>query len=259
MVRRVTIAALSSVALIVLGVWFLLKPAPEHSTMIEIVAGALVSIIITLWFEAVRKPELVLELYHPGDPDSFVMKGPQGTRSGVPLQIDLINLPLPRSLAWFLQRDIATHCRGTIIFRYLDGSLAVERPMTARWNNSPQPIHKQHVVEQGETYDRIIYDLGRLITTRDVSPGCRDKLDVAVRLERDVCAYGWSNDTYWHGYYRVPWKLPQGDYLVEVRIAASNAHHQDVFRLKNKGELPEGFQLLPATASDRKIVREAQH
>lgn len=258
MVRRVTIAALSSVVLTVLGVWFLLALAPKHSTMIEVVAGAVVSIIVTLWFGRIQRPDLSLQVYRPGNPDRLRWRGWEG-KVGPLLQVDLVNNPLPCWVSRLIGRDTASHCRGRITFRHADGSRVDDKPMTVRWSDFTQPVVTGEDLQDGSMLARIIYELERLATGRAVPPGLREKLDVAARFEGETDAVGWSNAT---GMYSsqnsVPWKLSQGTYLAEIEINGANAYYWDVFRLENEGPLPDGFCLAPASKREIRQVKKAR-
>jgi len=257
MIRRISLVGVGSIAVVIAGVLLVLSLCPDFGTIAEVVAGALISIVVTVWFEAVRKPDLSLQVYHPGNPDRLTW-GEPGGKVGAVLQVDLVHKRLGRALSSLLQRDTAANCQGSIVFYHLDGTPVLDRRMTVRWSNSLQPAHKQRVIECGREFERVVLHSERLTITQHVPTGRREKLDVAVRFHPDADAFGWSNESFYHDYDGVPWKLPQGSYLVEIEINASNAQCCDVFRLQNQGNLDKGFSLAAGTKQDKAIIKDAR-
>ena len=106
-----------------------------NSAILEIVLGAIISIIITVFIEWLRKPKLIFHIGKPSD-RSYETSPAKEARF---LGIELINEPLPKIFRW-LQRNTAVQCHGTIEFYHLDGQNVFSRSMPIRWSSSPEPV-----------------------------------------------------------------------------------------------------------------------
>jgi hypothetical protein len=86
--------------------------------MLEVIAGAIIAILIATGVEYLRRPNLSLEIenppqdvaYHPGRPATHARY----------LRLRLINNSLPLWARWMI-RAPALQCRGTVTFHHLDG------------------------------------------------------------------------------------------------------------------------------------------
>jgi len=213
----------------------------------EVVVGALISIWVTMLLEGVQKPNLELELR-----SECATRFRAGSHLGYVLQLRLVNKPLPRGLGW-LQRNSATEASGTITFRDLNGKDVFGAVMPIRWSNSPQPGYT--VVEDtpnAAPIKKMIFNPERLSTTRNIPPGSHDEgvLDVAARFDNESECYGVNNESYFNDWHTPRWKLLPGEYLVDVKIRASNASCADTFHLSNEGSLPGGFRLAKASKAE---------
>ncbi|KAF0108414.1 MAG: hypothetical protein FD146_988 [Anaerolineaceae bacterium] len=199
------------------------------TTLFEVILGAVVAILITIWVENLRKPKLKLQIASPSD-RAYQNHPARDVRF---LGLELINKPLPRIARW-MQRNAALQCHGTITFYHLDGQNVFGRAMSVRWSGSPEPvptrvsIGNQHV---------IIVDPARfsLQARMDVYPGESERLDVAAKFDNDEDCYGWSNENYFSTpIWRHPnWQLPSGRYLVKVSVVSAGERCSSIFRLIN--------------------------
>jgi hypothetical protein len=125
--------------------------------------------------------------------------------------------------------------------------------MIGRWAaSSPQP-KVAHVVIQGQTVP-VILNPEELKVTVDIYPGDSEPLDVAIRVDQEVDAYGWNNETYFYQNWRNPQrKLNHERYLVEVIVTSSGSKRRGVFRLDNDGPFTD-FHLAELTLTQRQAV-----
>jgi hypothetical protein len=211
--------------------------------------GGLVTIGITIWVERLRSPQVGLAVLNPAQ---IAAQGPfqNNWRS---LRVSVSNEPLPAWANWWMVRSPAQQCRARISFLRLDGTRFFEQPMIGRWAaSSPQP-KVAHVVIQGQTVP-VILNPEELKVTADIYPGDSEPLDVAIRVDQEVDAYGWNNETYFYQNWRNPQrKLNHERYLVEVIVTSSGSKRRGVFRLDNDGPFTD-FHLAELTLTQRQAV-----
>jgi hypothetical protein len=125
--------------------------------------------------------------------------------------------------------------------------------MIGRWAaSSPQP-KVAHVVIQGQSVP-VILNPEELKVTADIYPGDSEPLDVAMRVDQEVDAYGWHNETYFYHNWRNPQrKLDHERYLVEVIVTSSGRKRRGVFHLDNDGPFTD-FHLAELTLTQRQAV-----
>jgi len=214
-------------------------------TIVGVVLGAIIAILITIWLENLRKPNLEIRIASPAD---VQYKGSPATQARF-LGLELINKPLPRWARW-MSRDAAIQCHGTITFHHLDGQNVFGRAMPIRWSGSPEPIAMRLVVDDKHIF---IADPARFTLTPriDVYPGEAERLDVASRFDNEDECYGWSNESYFSNpVWRNPdWKLPSGRYLVKVTVISAGDKCTGIFRLIND-VAQQDFRVEPSLPSD---------
>jgi hypothetical protein len=216
------------------------------ATILEVVLGAIVAIVITIWVESLRKPKLTLEIGKPSD-IAYVNRPARNARF---LGIELINKPLPKLFRW-LQRNAAVQCHGTIEFYHLDGQNVFGRSMPIRWSGSPEPVPM--LISVG--VQRILLsDPARFTLTPriDVYPGESERLDISAKFDDENECYGWSNENYFSNpvWRNSNWRLSSGRYLVKVTIVSAGEKFSGLFRLVN--DVPRrDFRLEPSLPSDK--------
>ena len=180
-------------------------------TVVEVVLGAIIAILITIWVENLRKPKLELRIAPPTDVQYQERPATQARFLG----LELVNRPLPRWARW-MSRDAVIQCHGTITFHHLDGQNVFGGAMPIRWSGLPEPVPMRLVVDGKHIF---IADPARFTPTPriDVYPGEAERLDVAGRFDNEDECYGWSNESYFSDpVWRNPdWRLPSGRYLVQ--------------------------------------------
>lgn len=216
------------------------------TTVLEVILGAIVAIIITIWIENLRKPKLSIQI---STPTGREYKDRPAKRAKF-LHAEIKNKPLPKWARW-MSRDAATQCHGTITFHHLDGQNIFGRSMYARWGGTPEPTPIQIVFEDKRF---LIVDPAKFsINTRmDIYPGESEVIDIAARFDDETECYGWSNENYFSNpIWRNPnWKLPSGRYLVRVVITTSGEKISEVFRLINDVSF-EDFRLELKMSKDK--------
>lgn len=217
------------------------------TTVIGIVAGAIIAILITITVEMLRRPKLRLQVM-PTVKAPYPKDRP--AEYGRYLGVGLTNEQLPWFARW-MSRNAALQCRGTVTFHNIDGERFFAAEMPLRFSRSPQPLPIQIVL--GEIQGVLVDPLRLTADSRvDVYPGETTPLDIAVKFNEENECYGWSNLNYFSDPpWRHPdWKLPKGRYLIEVSVMSSGQRCAGVFRLLNQGG-PKDFRLETALPSDR--------
>jgi hypothetical protein len=216
------------------------------TTIIEVVLGAVVAILITIWVESLRKPKLTIEIGEPSD-IAYTNRPAQNARF---LGLMLINKPLPRVFRW-LQRNAALRCHGTIQFYHLDGQNVFGRSMPIRWSGSPEPIPMLIPIDSKTL---MLPDPARftLLPHIDVYPGDSERMDVAAKFDDEQECFGWSNESYFSNPpWRNPdWHLPRGRYLVKVTVVCAGEKFSRIFRLVNDVQSRD-FRIEAALPNDR--------
>lgn len=229
--------------------------APVNSTLADmsfneiasIVAGGIITILVTIAIEVLRRPKLALV---PGRAVDATYEAGRPAKKGRYLYVDLVNQSLPWFARW-MSRSAALQCRGTITFHNLDGQLFFAREMPVRFSRTPDPVPVSFAI--GGTHVSLFDPSRATAESRiDVYPGEGTQLDVAAKFESEEEAYGWSNLSYFSSPpWRNPeWKLPRGRYLVAITISSSGQKCQGLFRLLNEAG-PLDFRLEPAQRGDR--------
>jgi hypothetical protein len=245
MARRVFCLGFPIIAA-VLGV-VTIRPSP----LMEVVAGALISIWVTLLVEALQRPSLDLGLHGDGSAGPLWAAG----NHGHVLAVLVTNKPLSGLPSLFFERSAALETRATITFRDVATGAPVSASMQARWSNSPQAVHKvmEYVAGAGPT-ERVVFDPERLSVTQSIPPGDGQEgaLGVVIRFDGETDCYGVSNQSYSTRWRPEAWRLGPGSYLVSINVRASNARCEATFLLKNASPSPQQFRLEPA-ANKRKL------
>jgi len=215
---------------------------------LEIVLGAVLAILTTVYLENLRKPKLDLAVAEAHDVDYTI--GPRRPANVARyLAVDVVNTPLPRWARWW-SRDAAVACHGSISFHHLDGHNVFGRSMSARWSGAPEPVFVQYRLGQGPV---VVVDPSRVAvgSRMDLYAGERQRLDVAARFDNDAECYGWNNESYFSNpQWRNPdWVLPRGRYFVRITVRSAAQSCTSFFRLIN-GVSRQDSGLEPALPSD---------
>lgn len=210
-------------------------------------AGALLTLIISMYIEYQRKPKLYFEIENPPHEHNYD-SGP--VRHARFLRVNLCNRAMPKWLRW-LGRDAAMQCDGNLQFYHIDNAAPVfSKPMPVRWSLSDEPLSLQ-VLPDGQgalIFDPFKYNT---ILRRNCFPGTKETLDVAARFDEDEECYGWCNENYLpgKGWRNGDWRLPKGRYIVRVAVLSAGEKISGVFQVENS-VAKQHFRLLTATRQD---------
>lgn len=221
---------------------------------LEILLGAILSIIITIIIEVQRKPKLNLHIPKPVDRD-YVGHPAQHARF---LGVIIENRPLARGFRW-LSRNAALQTQALITFFHLDGQPVFSGPMIARWSGSPEPVSPISIAAERVEIKQITiaYDISTTPHTRkDIFTGSGEKVDIAARFDQDVDCFGWNNEAYFSKpLWRNPkWRLVPGRYLVKVEALSSGEKTMGLYRLCNDVSIND-FRLEPALKTDYDLLK----
>lgn len=219
--------------------------------ILQIIAGAVISIFFVIYLEKKKLPLLRCRIEHPPIDLQYTPRHPAMRHKA--LRIIVSNKPLNSMLRWCLPRSAALNCKAIITFHHLDGQNVFGRSMNGRWVSTPQPIPLRGKVGDQEL---ILIDEMRFnkVSRVDIYSDDETALDIAARFDDDQEAYGWSNDSYFSNpLWRAPqWELPQGRYLVQIRIISSNTEYIGLYRLVNDVSIDD-FRLEAAQQSDQVV------
>ncbi|HVM72289.1 MAG TPA: hypothetical protein VMT91_11060 [Anaerolineales bacterium] len=221
---------------------------------LEVLLGAILSIIITIVVEVQRKPKIRMCISKPVD-SNYVGHPAQHARF---LGIIVENRSLSRVFRW-LARNAALQSQGLISFFHLDGQPVFSSPMMGRWSGSPEPVPPISIIGDNLTINQITiaYDITSTPHTKmDIHPGRGEKLDIAARFDQDDVCYGWNNEAYFSTpqWRNSKWRLLQGRYLVRVEITSAGEKTTRLFRLCNDVVIDD-FRLEPAQKSDYDLFK----
>ena len=215
--------------------------------VLSVVAGGIITILVTIAIEALRRPRLRIVIADPVDAN---YEPGRPARLGRYLYVDLVNDHLPWFARW-MSRSPALQCSGTITFHHLDGQRFFASHMPARFSRTPEPVPIQFSIGQ---QTGAIFDPSRISpeTRTDVYPGERTPMDIAAKFDGEDDSYGWSNLNYFSNpQWRNPdWRLPRGRYLVSVTISSSGQKCRALFRLMNEAGARD-FRLEPPIRGDK--------
>jgi hypothetical protein len=215
-------------------------------TILEVVLGAVASILITILVEDLRKPHLDIQISDYADKE-YENRPAAKARF---LYLRLVNKSLPSCFKW-MTRETALQCHGWISFHHLDGQNVFGRSMPIRWSGSPEPTPISLMVNDKQV---LIIDPARLtLESRvDVPAGEAEVFDVAARFDNEEECYGWSNESYFSDpVWRNPnWRLLEGRYLVSTTVVSAGQKVTKLFRLIN--DVPQrDFRLEPPLKADK--------
>lgn len=226
----------------------------QASGTIEVILGAVLSILITIWVEYLRKPKLGFQKTNNNDSDYSRLPEKRPANTARFLSVVVENKPLSRLVRW-LSRNAALQCHAEITFYHLDGQDVFGRGMTARWSGPVEPVPTLQI--SGDRNQIFISNLGSNISTtrKDIYPGEDASLDIAARFDQDDECFGWNDEAYFSNpMWRNPkWKLLPGRYLVKVELTSAGDKATNYYRLINDTDITS-FRLEQAHEADMKKV-----
>jgi hypothetical protein len=191
---------------------------------------AFVGVVVALWYENLGSPRLEIS---PGLTTDDV--NPLSCRRTRFLHLNVRNNP---RTARFVPRQTSYATHGTITFVTSEHRAIGTMPI--RWDGAPEPLRTE-IVDNQITYlpDHRLIRISRYI---DIPPDESESLAIAVRIEGDTSAFGWTCESYFHGWRHPDYELPPGRYVARVKIVSGDRVFQKEFPFVNPGELG-GFDL----------------
>lgn len=191
-----------------------------------------IGVVLALWYENLGAARLTISSGRTTDDVK-----PNGWRTRF-LHLNVANVP--RRKTPFVTRQTAFWCHGTITFFTLDQE-QIGSPMPIRWDGNPEPLNPEVV------NDRIEYlpdfRLMRLSRYIDIPPDETESLAVAVRIQGDANAFGWTSESYLHNWRHPDYALPPGEFVAHISISTGDNVFRQDFRLTNP-EVFEKFDLI---------------
>jgi hypothetical protein len=211
----------------------------DIAATLSVILGGLITILVAVSIEFMRRPRLVLEIAPPVDNQYPNGHPAQRVRF---LRLRVTNRALPRCLR-FISRLTASQCAASITFHRLDGQRVQARAMEGRWAGLPEPVPGRIQIggQVGEFFDSARTLVGQRI---DVPAGESELLDVAAKFDDEPHFYGWSNANYFSDPIWRPseWRLEPECLLVKVVLRSIGERFEGLFRLVGDAGLA-GFRL----------------
>ena len=142
-----------------------------------------------------------------------------------------------------MPRQSAFACNGKISFSTLDGK-QIGEVIPLKWDLTPQPV------TQGISGGRVVllfeHNLVRQCEYIDIPPDGKESFALAVRMEIESEAYGWTPESYRPDYdWRYPRsQLPTGEYFAHIEIYVPDCSpFKSDFRFSNPSNF-DGFDLI---------------
>ena len=216
-------------------VWRTLVDPQTASFLLDLgvnVGLAFVGVVFALWYENRGAPRLIVS---PGATTDDVK--PNGWRTRY-LHLTVTNSPRRAPL---VSRQTAVNSHGTILFLDESGK-RIGNVMPIRWDGAPEAI-KPEVVGGKIVYlpDARLLRVSRFI---DIPPDETESLAVAVRIQGDNEAFGWTSESYFHQWRHPDFRLPYGRYIAQVALTAGDAIVRTDVPFNNPPEF-ECFDLAP--------------
>jgi len=229
---------------------------------ITCLVALLFGLVVALLFDYARKPRLRFgEFDHVRNARAF-------DRQRAPRQASFLRVRVePDYIVHFTRKYVmaqpAIRARAEMWFLDDKFRLIGGRSMPGRWASSPQPTPP--IAEGGlnlggqvgtvwlRHIDFNVLDAPSLL---DIYPDTAETLDIAVGLEGDAVAYGWSNDNYLGNW---GWELPVGDSFVAISVKAVWARGVvSAFVISNPGA-HASIEIRRASEYEETRVLEALH
>ncbi len=217
------------------------------STILSIVFGGLITILVAVSIEFLRRPRLSIEIDAPGDNQYPPGYPAQRARS---VRVRVANRALPR-WARFISRSTASQCAAAITLHHLDGQRVQARVMEGRWAGTPEPVPAP--IRIGDQ-SGLLFDPARALVGQriDVPAGESEALDVVAKFDDEVQFFGWSNASYFSDPMWRPseWRFEPQRLLVRIVVRSIGERCEALFRLA--GDVPiADFRLEPPLPEDR--------
>ena len=181
-----------------------------ESFLISLIAS-LIAVLIALLIEKKRMPKLVINASESANADNTYREpNIHANERWKFFRVEVENKKFPKILSW-IPRQTAENCRAKVEFYKKDETSPIFA-FAGRWASTPEIPH----IPQ----DAIVKLLHPDPVTLPV--GEKEILDIIAKEENDNEAYGWNNESYFHNWRNIEYKLDEGEYIVKVTINTQN-------------------------------------
>ena len=199
-------------------------------------------ILAAILIERPRLPYLVFAIEPPYRPDFGPAR--QHTR------VIVSNMPMTGLFSWLYQRQTAYACSDKVRFVYSDAVTPVHsEAMLGRWADLPEPFAQVYGPDpdnpgQSIPTGIIPQNVGSVI---DIPSGSAGTLDIAVRSDGELEAYGWNTEGYAYRFHNPKLHIRPGQYYVDIEVKTGGQVFRKRFSMINDVE----FRLEPVQTPRR--------
>lgn len=161
--------------------------------------------------------------------------------------------------------EFAPRVRGWARFCDLDGKDVCAGEMPIRWSSRPEPLMllplPVSTVNSGYHWvpnPALLLD-GHVT---DFAAGEEQVFAFAIKMQDGSC-WGWTQESYWHGWRHPAWRLPSGKLRVFVRLLAAGKEQRAEFQLNTEESIdsivvraPEGVSGVQGPATNARFPSE---
>ncbi len=191
-------------------------PSLLNNTIIPFIwtiIGGFVGAVIALFFEKLKNPKLEIIANEEANQDHVYQNVTPSGRYKF-FRVMVVNKQLPKYISWLISRSTAQQLNATIRF------VEIDQTMKGRWASTLE-------LAQANPLDYL--KLANFPDPITIFPGESTFLDIFVKYENDIEAYGWNNESYLHNW-RTPYhKLTIGSHQIEITLSGVNAQCKRTF------------------------------
>ncbi|MDR3405708.1 MAG: hypothetical protein P4L99_24705 [Chthoniobacter sp.] len=205
-------------------------------------AASLVAIVVVLYIERQRRPLLKFCVLPP----TVVPAGDKLRPECSWLQIEVTNVPCVPWIAWVYTREPAFSCRAFVSFHCTCGTRLLPGEMQARWSGTVEPRPEVVKVKGGQG----VY-LRDTFPSVDIHANHKEPIHPVVVFPQPFRAFGWTNESYLHGWRHPQWEIPHDEFVLKLRLTTADRDFVACFRV----ELSGGYGALRVTQLDPEFNR----
>lgn len=110
--------------------------------------------------------------------------------------------------------------------------------LKGKWDRAPEPLGPL----QPNFFSQVWPALIPFGEQTNVRPNLPEAFCIVVKDNEDYC-YAFGGESYLHNYKKPEWRLPLGDFILEVEIRSGNSRRLSRFMLKNKGNTTQDIEV----------------
>jgi len=148
--------------------------------------------------------------------------------------LKITNKPIFPLWGFFFDREPAYACKAGITFFDMDNNLLFKEEMQGRWTSNPEP--KLYEIKfKNKSFRRII----PIKDTFDIHPNESVILNTIVKIKDDKNCFGWSDDSYLHGWDNPNWKIDKEKFVIKIRLRTGGREFVKKFGIENNYNFKE--------------------